>query len=118
MSDKVDLMVKKLLEDDPETPTVDTVLPLTPEEFEQLKSATEKFKPASGSAPDGSEPVYFIDAHDAHESDEISWETFQSSSGEMYGFAVWSPTDRHAWVVKLKDQTATTRRSSPLFRRR
>lgn len=88
-------------EDDTEL-VVDKIAPLTHQEFDQLKRLTEKFKPVYGAAPDGSEPVHFVDANSAYESGELSWGTFQASSGEMYGFAMWSPNDRRAWVSKLK----------------
>ncbi len=101
MKDRVDVMVSRLLEDDPLEASQDKVAPLTDQEFEVLKLAVDKFKPAFGAAPDGSEPSHFIDAHTAYESNEITRESYESSGDKMYGFAMFSPSDRHAWVSKL-----------------
>lgn len=102
MTDRVDIMVSKLLEDDgPPEAAVDKVSALTDQEFEVLKLAVDKFKPAFGAAPDGSEPSHFIDAYTAYESNEITNATYRKDDGKMFGFAMWSPSDRYAWVSKL-----------------
>lgn len=76
-------------------------IPFTPQEQAQLEELVKQYNPAAPES-DCSQPVFYIDAANAYESDAISLETLQNDKGSFYGFYMESPIDNNRlWIVKL-----------------